>query len=246
MKILYAADNRASSYYTLKRFVDTYSKFYTIKTAAYLSSIQELNVNWTLNALLDFRGWYYSPSFKNTNYALYFRQIKKFAPDLIISDMEPYTSHIALEQQIPLWQVSPLLIYSATQDKHNLYKYYSGVFDKDPQVKQHFNYILNNSDKRLVLSHIGDLPNAPDLLPGYEWCRPNYVEGNISLACGISFADAFYGGEKDLTKLTTDYTDPESIITTQYYKDYNTQQLTINDNVKFLSQHLNTAGYKSK
>ena len=86
LRILYAANNYTSSYYTLKRFIDTYSQYYNIKISAYSKSIRDLNANWNLDSLLDFRNKSHAVSFKNSNYALYVREIRRFEPDLIISD----------------------------------------------------------------------------------------------------------------------------------------------------------------
>jgi hypothetical protein len=244
LKILYAANNYNSSYYTLKRFVETYSKYYSIKTSAYSKSIQDLNVNWTLDALLDFRGKSTGISFKNSNFALYVREISRFAPNLIISDVEPYTSYAALELGIPVWQVSPLLLYYGVKHKTNLYKYYSGTFAKDGNKNQYINYIINNSDKKLILSHLGDLSNSPQLKDKYEWVRPNYEISNIiNIDNSIGMADAYFANLQ--LDLKTNYNEPESIITSYYNKRYGLSgpnrpifETSINTKVKFLSQYL--------
>lgn len=235
MKILYAANNSDCSYYSLKRFLQTYYNYYDIRVAAYTKSIKDLNANWTLDAILDFRGKHENILFDNSNYTLYSRQIKKFAPDLIISDLETYTSHIAVEHSIPLWQVSPSLIYYGTQNKHNIYKYYSAVVDKDHLKRSHLQFAIRNADRRLVISHLCDHPNRPELLAGFEWVRPNYDNLETSLACGVSLSDCFYNGGDSLT---TNYTDPESIITSKYAEAYGPATPQIDDQVPFLSQYL--------
>lgn len=244
LKILYAGNNYTSSYHTLKRFIDTYSKYYNIKISAYSKSIKDLNVNWNLDALLDFRGKANAISFKNSNYALYIREIQRFAPDLIISDLEIYTSCAALELGIPLWQVSPLLLYYGINHKSNLYKYYSGTFSKNLNIKQYTNYIINNSDKKLILSHLGDLSDGPKLKAGYEWVRPTYeLSDKNQTDNAIGLADAYFANIP--TILNIDYSDPGSILTAYYNQYYGLsgKKLTIfntsiNSNVKFLSQYL--------
>jgi hypothetical protein len=230
--------------------MDTYGKYYDIKVAAYSKSIGNLNVNWNLDALLDFRGRYTGISTSNSNFALYVRGIKAFKPDLIISDMEMYSSYIGLDLGIPVWQVSPMLLYYAIEDKNNLYKYYSGLFSKTPEQKQYTNYVLGNSDKKLVLSHLGDLPTAPQLEPGYEWVRPNYCvsEGSCihTTSVAINLADAYFSGRS--STLDVDYSDPESIITSQFNynhglsvkheRDAQLFDINISPDIKFLSQYL--------
>jgi len=250
LKILYAANNYSSSYYTLQRFMNTYVKYYNIKTAGYSKSIQDLNVNWNLDALLDFRGKSNRVSFNNSNYDLYMREIKRFAPDLIISDLEIYTSHIGLELNIPVWQVSPLLLYYGVNNrinKTNLYKYYSGLFARDINKNQYLTYIINNSDKRLVLSHLCDLPNRPQLKNGYEWVRPNYGVSNVHrIDNTIGMIDAYYVNVP--SELLIHYDEPESIISSYYNHHYGLSgpdkpvfETSINADVKFLSQYLKEA-----
>ncbi len=244
LKILYAANNFSSSYHTLKRFQETYSEYYNIKVAAYSKSIQDLNVNWNLDVLLDFRGKTSSISFKNSNYALYIREIKRFAPDLIISDIDVYTSYAALELDIPLWQVSSLLLYYGAKHKSNLYKYYSGILFNNLDNRPYINYVINNSDKRLVLSHLGDLPESPLLKKSYEWVRPNYGISNIiNVDNTIGMADAYIANLSP--DITPNYNDPESIISSYYNQycglsgpDKPAFKTSINTNVKFLSQYL--------
>lgn len=255
LKILYAADNRISSFYSLKRFLDTYNTFYNIKTAAYSKSIKNINVNWNLDSLLDFTGTYPGISFNNSNFALYAREIKRFKPDLIISDFELYTSYIGLELGIPVWQVSPILLYHGINKRTHLYKYYSGIFLKHLRVNNYIYFILNNSNKKLVLSHLGDVPNPPILEEGYQWVRPNYnlldsQEPTISVpASTIHLADVYFSNKLSIPE--TDYKDPESIITSFYNHKYglsvtspnNAKQfeLNINNNIIFLSQFLKEA-----
>lgn len=250
LKILYAADNRPSSFYSLKRFLDVYGKFYDIRIAAYTKSVGNLVVNWNLDALLDFRGKCANISLRNSNYALYAREIRRFAPNLVISDLEIYTSNIAIDAGIHVWQVSPLLLYYGTEDKLNIYKYYGATFFKDTGRLQYTNYILNNSSKRLVFSHLSDLHNRPILKNSYEWVRPNYelLETNTLLTLRgdeISLADSYYSNLYNV--IDTDYTDHEAIICSKYNIHYNLSgeksktskfETTINSDVKFLSQYL--------
>lgn len=234
LKILYAANNSISSFYTLKRFLDTYKQFYNIKVAAYTASIQNLNVSWNLDALLDFRDRAHNISFKNNNYAFYIREIKRFAPDIIISDLEIYSSIIALDLGITLWQVSPLLLYySLNNDEIN--KYYSAQILQNELTQNYINYILNNSNKKLILSHLGDIIHPPLLKQGYEWVRPNQGKESHIVPCAIGYADAYYNYMS--LSLDTNYKDKESIITSYYNKIYSYKEFNLND-VKYLSQHL--------
>jgi hypothetical protein len=99
MKILYAAGNRLGSYYQLKRFLNSVSKQnHNIKIAAYKNSTGDLNTDYTLDCLLNFTSPHTTFSF-NGNYTYYSNEIKRFNPDLIISDFEIYTSIIAAQNK---------------------------------------------------------------------------------------------------------------------------------------------------
>lgn len=236
LKILYAADNRESSFYSMQRFVDTYSKFYQIKIAAHSRSIKHLSCDWNLDALLDFRGKYKNPSFQSDNFHQYVADIKEFAPDIILSDLEIYTSYIGLELGLKVWQFSPLLLYYGLVQKQNLYKYHSGLMHGASELYQYRNYILENSQKRLIASHLIDSPQPPSLLPAYQWVRPNFqLVATISPTIhGISSADCYYGQIAPPSQI--DYRDLESLAVAATASPSPFTQ--INSQGKFISQYL--------
>lgn len=179
MKILYAADDRAGSFFQLKRFVDSVKNSdIQLKIAAYKKSLGTLDVDYTLDCLLNFTNPDENFS-SNGNYVYYFNEIRRFAPDLIISDFEVLTSLIALELGIKLWQVSPLLLYYAIpfSVKYNtkINKDYANLFSSNFRKKKYVNYIMNNSDRRLVVSHLCDSDKHITLRNGFEWVRPDFV-----------------------------------------------------------------------
>jgi hypothetical protein len=184
MKILYAAGNRLGSFFQLKRFLDSVKdQNHKIKIAAYKKSMGTLDIDYTLDSLLNFSSPESGMSF-NGNYKYYYNEIKRFAPDLIISDFEIYTSIIALEANIKLWQVSPVLLYNALYDELKnmlgIYKNHAYLVAHNLVKKEYLNHILNNSDKKFVLSHLCDIESPPILLTGYEWARPEFILGNKS------------------------------------------------------------------
>src|SRR5277367_870732 len=100
MKILYAAGNRSGSFFQMKRFLDTIQN-HTVKIAAYKKSSGNINIDYTLDALLNFSGHNENIAF-NGNFIYYCKEIERFAHDLIISDFEIYTSIYAIEHNIPI------------------------------------------------------------------------------------------------------------------------------------------------
>jgi hypothetical protein len=181
MKILYAAGNRLGSYYQLKRFLNSVSKQnHNIKIAAYKNSTGDLNTDYTLDCLLNFTSPHTTFSF-NGNYTYYSNEIKRFNPDLIISDFEIYTSIIAAELNIKLWQYSPINIYYAldqqTKQKILIHKYYSHLLEENIKRLEYINSAFDMSNRRFVLSHLCDNEKKPNLTNNFEWVRPSFILG---------------------------------------------------------------------
>jgi hypothetical protein len=255
MKILYAAGNRPGSFHQMERFLQSVQRQnHTIKLAAYQSSIGDIFVDYTLDCLLNFTNINSNISF-NSNYNYYYNEIKRFAPDLIISDFEIYTSIIAIEANIKLWIASPVLLFYALKkrlkDEIGIYKNYSYLFNAKSTKKNYIRYILHNSDKLFVMSHLCDLKNKPNLLYKYEWVRPEFIllDNAYTIPSDgteTSLADAFYNQQYCISHPR--YDDIESIICSfanAYYNlGSNVQTLPkqinikIDDNVKFLSEYL--------
>lgn len=187
MKILYAAGNNASAKIQLSRFLTAVQdKPYTIKIAAYKKSSPNVSVDWTLDCLLNI----FKPnhiSIENENFEIYYEQIKSFAPDLIISDLEYFTSYIANTLNITVWQCSASLTNYALsrRAKYDLgvFKNHAYTFSRNPLQVQRLTNIIENADKKLVYSHYGDMEAAPQLKEHCEWVRPYHQIGKISIPC---------------------------------------------------------------
>ena len=179
MKILYAADNRYGSFFQLKRFIDSIKNLnIELKISTYQKSLGTLDSDYNLDCLLNFTNPDASFS-KNGNYDYYKNEIKRFSPDLIISDLEIYSSLIALEEDIELWQVSPLLIYYALpfdiRYRIGINKTYSFLLNKNINKNKQLNYIIANSNKKFVVSHLCDTNKNIKLNGGFDWIRPDFV-----------------------------------------------------------------------
>jgi uncharacterized protein (TIGR00661 family) len=186
LKILYAACNRKGAQLQLGRFLSAVAKDgHQIKIAGFNASLPGFYMDWTLDALLDMFNLEHI-SFDNDNLRIYFNQVKSFDPDLIISDLEIFSSHVGLVLNKPVWQVSPLLLYHGlnTTEKTNMgvYKNYSYIFNKQATIDDLIRNALANADKKFVYSHFGDVTNTT-LVEGFEWVRPYHVKGKISVPC---------------------------------------------------------------
>lgn len=181
MKILYAAGNRIGSLYQLKRFISSIDKSCVLKIAAFKRSMGNLNVDYNLDSLLNFTNPNGPISF-NGNYSYFYNEIKRLDPDLIVSDFEIYSSIVAMELNIKLWQISPINLYYAldkdTKAAFGIHGRYAFLLDADRKRTSYINYMLNNSNKKLVLSHLCDSKRKPQLLNGFEYVRPNFILGS--------------------------------------------------------------------
>lgn len=188
MKILYAAGNCTNAQIQLARFLQAmHGSVHQIKIAAYkISSPKNQQIDWTLDCLLNI----YKPevfSLENDNLKIYFDQLQYYAPDLIISDLEYFTSYIASILNITIWQCSSSLInYAlARNEKYNMgaFKYYAYAMNREIENNQRVLNLLANSSANLVYSHLGDVKCPPQLLEGFQWVRPYHRIGKSTVPC---------------------------------------------------------------
>ena len=202
LKIVYAANNSYDSKIRLWRFLQNVEgKNYQIKISAYKKSAISQNTDWTLDSLLNI----FNPSkisFDNDQLKIYYEQIKYFNPDLIISDCEPFTSYIAGLLKIKLWQASPILLsYGlayADKYKFGIRKSYSHFFRHRTSISQHWQNILDNSDRKLIYSHIIDTTDVPQINHNYEWVRPYHLLGHTSKPCQHAVVGSLLEPNKDI------------------------------------------------
>lgn len=222
LKILYAANNNFSSKIQLARFMQAMDgKPYQIKIAAYInSSPKNISIDWTLDSLLNF----YKPeiiSLENDNFRIYHDQIKYYAPDLIISDLEYFTSYIANVLNVTLWQCSSSIINFALEEKYDLglFKKYSYVFNRNPQHVQRLVNIIDNSNCNFVYSHLGDMEKAPALKSNFEWIRPYHNIGKSYIPCKHNLMTALLQNNIKIMSLLKKHTD--CVVFSDFYQNSN-------------------------
>lgn len=185
LKILYSVGNNVNSKIQLTRFLQNVPESLNIKVAAFKKSSPKINIDWTLDCLLDV--FNKDKVVENDNLKIYLNQIKYFNPDLIISDMEHFTSQIALELNIPLWQCSSSLINHALSNKEKnnlgLFKKYGYLTHRVSLLPGKHANIIENSNRRFIYSHLGDLDNSPNIKDNFEWIRPYHLVGKKSILC---------------------------------------------------------------
>jgi uncharacterized protein (TIGR00661 family) len=212
LKILYAAGNNENAKVSLSRFLHSISsKPYNVKIAAYKKSSPDINIDWTLDACLNlYRPENWSVE-QNDNFLTYFQQVKYYAPDLIISDLEYFTSYVGNALNIPVWQCSSSLINYALvkEEKYDLgiFKKYSFVTNKKSPYNQKLINIIDNSEKNYVYSHFGDMAFSPSLKEGFEWIRPYHQVGKFSIPCQHNIVAGILSGNKKLFSILQKYSD---------------------------------------
>jgi len=212
MKILYAASNNQNAKIQLSRFLRAMEgSAHQIKIAAYKkSSLKNVNIDWTLDALLNI----YRPdllSLYGDNLNIYLEQVKSYAPDLIISDLEYFTSSVAIDLNITLWQCSSSLINYALvrNEKYNLglFKYHAHALNRDTIHSQRMINVLDNSNRNFVYSHFGDMDEPPTLLDGFQWVRPYHQIARNSIPCQHHITAAFSVLDKHVIDFLKKYPD---------------------------------------
>jgi hypothetical protein len=186
MKILYAAGNNFHAKIQLERFLENFDvKNNIVKVAAYKKYLSSnYQTNWTLDCCLtpdkDNNYLFYNNKYLD----IYEEQIKDFKPDLIISDLEIYSSFLSLKLNIKLWHVSNKLHNFALPDlyKDNIkvHKYYKFLYGNSHSYKNIVD-IVDGADKNFVYSHFCDIDEKIFLKENFDWVRPYYYTGKKSV-----------------------------------------------------------------
>lgn len=209
MKILYAASNNQNAKIQLSRFLSAVGDTHQIKIAAYKkSSPKGINIDWTLDALLNI----YRPNLltlHNDNLDIYYEQIKSYNPDVVISDLEYFTSYVANDLNIALVQCSSSMINFALEKKYNLklFKFHAHSLNREPLHTQRIVNVIDNSNCNFVYSHIGDTGEAPNLKEGFEWVRPYHRVAKEYVPCQHFITAGLSGSPKPVLDVLKKYSD---------------------------------------
>lgn len=190
-KILYAISDSPESVETCRRFLEAcLHKNYKIKIAAYYNVNMPFFIDWNLNSLKPIFG---HKTFDNDNLRIYYDQIKAYSPDLIITDIEEYTSYIATQMNIPIWNVSSLFSYlMINKTRNNLNKisnYYKSIIDNHI-INNKITLFKSNSDKNIAYTYLCDYSGNYTLKEEYDIVRPYHYTGSYNRACEYNITSA--------------------------------------------------------
>lgn len=219
LKILYATGENSNGRIALSRFMKAVQDTpHIIKIAAFKkSSPKNMSIDWTLNCLHNI----FDPKIDmldNEYFITYYEQVKSFNPDLIISDLEYFTSYIGNILNTTVWQCSSSMLNFALphSEKYNtgLAKYIHLLkYDNNQKIVN----ILENSNYNFVYSHFGDLQNRPKLKDNFKWVRPYHVAGKKYIPCQHNVVAGLLSNNKQILSLLKKY--PDSVVFTEFYKE---------------------------
>lgn len=212
MKIVYAAGNTISSKYQLKRFLSHMNSTDSIKVAAYQkSSPSNISVDWTLDCLLNSLKTQLPSISYNENYNIYKEIVKGYSPDLIISDLELFTSEIGFELKIPVIQCSSHLLWKAltNRSKYNLgiCSFNRYLYSNDLNKNIYLSKLFEKSYQNYIYSHYGDLENPPDLEKGYQWITPYHLVAKKSIVSEHEIVGVSPNNDIDVLNVLQNYDD---------------------------------------
>jgi len=228
VNILYALSNNYNSKIQADRFISHLdSGKFTLKVSAYRNFLPETGCDWTLDPLLipEKSNQYL---LQNNKYLdIYLDQVKSFNPDLIISDLEFYTSYVALLLGKELWHVSNKLHNFAIDQLFkyniNIFKYYKGLYD-NVHYHQKLNEIIASASKNYLYSHFCDVDERIELKKGFDWIRPYHYtykkseahrHGYVGVSANYSIVN-FISDKKDSVLFSSNSEQYENIICKPY------------------------------
>lgn len=178
MKIVYAICDNYESVEFVRRFLLNKPDNFNVKVAGYDTC---KFADWNLSCITSIYNKGYVTK-HNENLYLYLETIKRFNPDLIISDYEPITNNIIGSTNIPIWQVSTKKLNIAL-NKFISHNYHSLINQEDLNV---------NKTKQYVISPLCDMEISPLLKDEFNYIRPYYKLGSKSEifhynSCAVSY-----------------------------------------------------------
>lgn len=179
MKILYSINKGFDSYLQLYRFLQYVPNSIEVRVAGYHSSLNDISADYTIDALFDFYGKIRTGTIFSRICQRFIDEIATYQPDLIINDLDFFTSYAAVELDIPYWLVSPFLFYfaasKALKDRLAVGQQYRYILSRQKNFHR-YAFQMENAERRLITSYLGDVAMGPEPSLGFEWVRPYYVD----------------------------------------------------------------------
>jgi hypothetical protein len=176
MRILYGAGRTSGSNLQLGRFMENAD--HEIKVMANVRNHRYLPyIDWSLDALygnnknahhkvIELFGHPGLPILKYELISEIMDDLAEWGPELVISEAEPISAHIAKTFDIPLWYCSPLYLLFGVE-------WLSG--SRIPfKPLESFLFRLPKGNRYFIYSPFCNVIGRPRLKPGFEWIKPYY------------------------------------------------------------------------
>jgi len=181
MKIIYGTNNLIGS----KTLLNRLTQHLPSKVASYSNVTNECD--WNIDSIVHYNIFIYDEKYQNSDFKRLFNQIAYIKPDLIISELNLPITYIGYLLNIPVYQISPLLIYfgltnkSYNNDFINSVKYiYRDKIKFYIEFKSMFKNLMFNSERLFIYSYLGDIDHKFELNEKYTFIKPYYIPKKIS------------------------------------------------------------------
>lgn len=210
-----------------------YLKHHELAWAAYSYKPLPWRWNWNLSSCLNYLNPDSEISINNFNFKKFLVEFADWKPDLIISELDPISAMIGVYHKIPVWSISPLLIWNGLEHK-NLNEIgpskYNGI---RPAAWKQIKNCINYSEKKLIYSFCGEWGPYRQIHEHFTWIRP-YTSNNIEN--NGSTSEIQYCLEHNITPtINIVKNDPESLLNFNILKKWELQY-SKNWNCKFLHE----------
>lgn len=185
MKILYGASNRFGAATQLNRFISLTS--HEVKVAAHHHTTKCIpHVDWALDAIYtnsqkytkdieDIFGYKRIPLVRLDNVEKFIDDLLAWEPDLVISDNDAITAHIAKLLHIDLIYSSPVHLLDGIVWHRGQFKYLKLLEKYNKAFKQ-----LPHSSVKLITSPFGVLSKQPRLKnKTFKWAKPYHIAAGL-------------------------------------------------------------------
>ena len=221
-----------------------------VRVAAYFRNHRWLDrIDWSLDALrtrskfeksklVDLFGLASVPNLDYQRTEMMLEDLSEWVPDLVISDCEPITAHVAYALDVELWTCSSLHLIDGIHWERLQGGGMTGVLrELRPKVKR-----FPQPTRRLIYSPFGDIQGRPLVREGYEWVTPYHLpvgkspsSSRDTTSCSAQefcskkdlcfstgetslFSDRFY--ENRWVALFPDLEDPDQVLNAILFKWY--------------------------
>jgi len=196
-KILFAGNKFIGSNLRISRLINDNINYKILSYYKYSDSLKK--IDWNLQALepsaINFFNNKHAPKCNKYYIELLLDEINSWAPNLIISDLEPISAYIAKSLNIPLWYVSPLVsLYDNHLKLPGYLKLFQNKIKKYPKANKYIIYYP------IIISN-----NFDHVITKYEKCDQNVLTNSYKIKQKLNNLLSIINNDFVLTSGETDF-----------------------------------------